>query len=269
MKVTFVTVCYRTPELIRSLLRGVEAARFAFPFEYILVNNAPGDGTRAMVEEHFPWVTYVDAPGNVGFGAGNNIAFRQAKGEYVMLVNPDLTVFPGEMEKLVAYADAHPEVGFVGPKLLNPNRSLQRTFTRLPGLMIPVYRRTPLGKSSFGKRAIAHFLMMEEDGSRELDVDVLFGAAILMRRRALDEIGHFDERFFMYFEDTDLCRRAWETGHKVRYAPVAEFVHYHQRESAVNKPWQAITNRVAREHIKSAVRYFMKYRGKPGPRQKG
>jgi hypothetical protein len=266
MKVTFVTVPYKTPELIRNLLHGVEAARFAFPFEYILVNNAPGDATRAMVEEHFPWATFVDAPYNVGFGAGNNIAFRQAKGEYIMLVNPDLTIFPGEMEKLIAYADAHPDVAFFGPRLLNPNRTLQRTFTRLPNIMIPVYRRTPLGKLPMGRRAIAHFLMMEEDGTRELDVDVLFGAAILIRRSALEDIGHFDERFFMYFEDTDLCRRAWEKGHKVRYAPVAEFVHYHQRESDVKKPWQALTNRVARIHIKSAVQYFWKYLGTPRPR---
>ncbi len=266
MRVSFVTVCYKTPELVRNLLRGVEAAKLGFDFEYLLVNNNPGDETKRLVEEHFPWVTYIDAPGNIGFGAGNNLAFRRATGDYVMLVNPDLTVFAGEMEKLLAYADAHPELGFIGPKLLNPNRSLQRTFTRLPTPLIPVYRRTVLGKLPFGRKAVDHYLMMDQDGSAPLDVDGLFGAAILIRRQALADVGHFDERFFMYFEDIDLCRRAWEKGWTVRYAPVAQFVHYHQRESDVKRPWQVLTNRVSREHIKSAVRYFLKYLGKPSPR---
>ena len=269
MKVTFVTVCYKTPELIRMLLQGVQDAKMSFEFEYILVNNNPGDATKAMVEENFPWVAYVDAPGNVGFGAGNNIAFRKATGDYVMLVNPDLTIFPGEMEKLLVYADDRTDVGFFGPKLLNPNRTLQRTFTRLPTPMIPLYRRTSLGKLPFGKKAVENYLMMDQDGTMALDVDGLFGAAILIRATALADVGHFDERFFMYFEDIDLCRRAWEKGWKVRYTPVAEFVHYHQRESDVKRPWQVLSNRTSREHIKSAWRYFVKYWGKAEPRKNG
>lgn len=267
MKVTFVTVCYKTPELIRMLLTGVEAAKFPFSFEYIVVNNNPGDEVRTLITEHFPWVIYKEAPGNVGFGAGNNIAFRIAKGEYVMLINPDLTIFAGEMEKLIAYADAHADIGFIGPKLLNPNKTLQRTFTRFPSPMIPVYRRTLLGKMSFGKKSVENYLMYDVDPSVSMDVDGLFGAAILIRANALADVGYFDERFFMYFEDIDLCRRAWEKGHRVHFAPVAEFVHYHQRESDVKRPWQILTNRISREHIKSAIRYFLKYFRRPSPRR--
>ncbi len=260
MKITFVTVCYRTPELIRMLLLGVQKANFSFSYEYILVNNDPSDGTRAMVEECFPWVTYIDAPGNVGFGAGNNIAFARAQGEYIMLMNPDLTVFPGEMEKLIAYADAHTDIGLCGPQLLNPNRTLQRTFTRFPTICIPLYRRTIFGKTTQGKKAIEFYFMQDVDATIAQPVHVLFGAAILIRATALKDIGFFDEQFFMYFEDTDLCRRAWEKGWKVFYAPIACFVHYHQRESDVKRFWQILTNRVSREHIKSAVKYFWKYR---------
>lgn len=265
-RITLITVCYRTPGLIRQLLKGVEEAKFSFPFEYILVDNAAGDGTGAMVREMFPWVKVIDAPGNIGFGAGNNIAFREAKGEYVMLVNPDLTIFSGEMEKLLAFADAHPDLGLIGPKLLNPDGSLQRSFHRFPGPLIPILRRTPLGRTSWGKRIIDRYLMKDVDATQTQDVDGLFGAAILIRRPALDAIGFFDERFFMYFEDVDLCRRAWEKGWRVCYAPVASFVHYHQRESEVKRVWHLFTNRVLREHIKSAVRYFWKYRGKRHPR---
>lgn len=265
-KVTFVTVAYKTPDLIRNLLSGVERARLSFPFEYILVNNAPEDGTSRMIRERFPWVTVIDAPGNVGFGAGNNLALRQAQGEYAMLFNPDLTVFSGEMEKLLAHADAHPELGIVGPRVVNPNRTIQRTFHRFHTPLIPLYRRTMLGRTPWGRRAISWFLMHETDETAVQDVDGIFGAAMLVRTNMLKKIGFFDERFFMYFEDVDLCRRAWERGWKVCYAPVAEFVHYHQRESDVRHWWQAFGNRLSRAHVTSAVQYFWKYRGKPLPR---
>ncbi|MCI0479654.1 glycosyltransferase family 2 protein [Candidatus Uhrbacteria bacterium] len=264
-KVSFVTVCYRTPNLVRQLLTGLEAASLTFPFEYFVVDNG-GDGTADMVRERFPWAIVLEGHGNVGFGAGNNRAFREAKGEYVMLVNPDLTVFPGEIERLVAFADAEPSAGLVGPRLVNPDRSVQRTFHRFPDSLIPLYRRTRLGRTPWGRRAVANYLMEDADPSVVRDVDGLFGAAILIRRSALDAIGHFDERFFMYFEDVDLCRRAWEAGWRVVYAPVAEFVHYHQRESEVKHLWGAPLNRLARAHIASGVKYFWKYRGKEHPR---
>jgi N-acetylglucosaminyl-diphospho-decaprenol L-rhamnosyltransferase len=265
-RITFVTVCFHTPGLIRQLLKGFEDAKLSFSFEYILVDNGVGDGTGEMVRERFPWVRVIDAPGNIGFGAGNNLAFREAKGDYVMLLNPDLTIFAGEIEKLLAFADANPDIGLIGPKLLNPDRSLQRSFHRFPTPFIPIYRRTFLGRLERGEKAIKAYLMEDADPNVTQDVDGLFGAAILIRRPALDQIGEFDERFFMYFEDVDLCRRAWENGWRVCYAPITEFVHYHQRESEVKHVWHVATNRVLREHIKSAFRYFLKYKGKKHPR---
>lgn len=266
MKISFITVCYKTPGLIRQLLKGFEAANVALPHEYFLVDNAAGDGTGDLVRERFPWVRLIEAPRNIGFGAGNNLAMREAQGEYVMLLNPDLTIFTNEIEKLVEFADAHPEYGIIGPRLLHPDRTQQRTFHRFPNAFIPLYRRTVLGRTPWGRREIERYLMLDADADKVQEVDGLFGAAILVRREVLDRIGLFDERFFMYFEDTDLCRRAWESGWRVCYAPVAEFVHYHQRESELKSVWQLFTNRTARFHIKSGVQYFLKYRGKEHPR---
>ena len=99
MKVSFITVFYRTPGLIRQLLKGVEAASPSFAYEFFLVDNASGDETIPMVRERFPWAITIASSVNGGFGAGNNLALSRAQGEYVMLLNPDLTVFPGEMEK--------------------------------------------------------------------------------------------------------------------------------------------------------------------------
>jgi len=260
-KVTFITVCYRTPGLIRLLLKGVEAAGLQFPFEYILVDNAPGDGTGAMVRERFPWVTVIDAPRNVGFGAGNNLAFKRMRGTYAMLTNPDLTVFPGEIEKLVKFLDDNHDVGFAGPALHNPDGSRQESCYRFPTPMIPVYRRTFLGSLPSGRRAIHHYLMRDALKDNEpTEVDALMGSAILMRRRTLDEIGMFDERYFMYMEEVDICRRAWMNHWRVAYVPSAKLVHYHQRESRIDRPWQILTHKPARAHIVSALYYFWKYR---------
>jgi GT2 family glycosyltransferase len=258
-KVSFVTVSYRTPHLIRVLLKGIEEAKFAFPFEYFLVDNGM-DGTVEMVRERFPWVTVIEPGRNLGFAAGNNLAFKEAQGEYVMLVNPDLTVFSGEVEKLIAFADEKNDVGIIGPLVENPNGTRQESCTRFPSVFMPVYRRTMLGKTSFGKRAIDSYLMRDLSHDAPHEVDAVYGAAMLIRKPVLDAVGHFDEQFFMYYEDVDLCRRVKNAGHRVMYAPVARFVHYLQRESLIRAPWEVFTNRLARAHIASGVKYFLKYR---------
>ncbi len=265
-KVSFITVCYRTPNMIRMLLRGFEKAGLAFPYEYILVNNAPGDGTSEMVRELFPWVTVIDSPGNVGYGVGNNLGLKAAQGEYVMIVNPDIVVFSGELEKLVAEADRKPEVGIFGPKLLNPNRTPQRSFYRFPDYLIPVYRRTPLGSLPWGKKAIDRYLMKDVEPSETIEVDWVLGGAQLIRRQVLDDLGGLDERYFMYFDDVDLCRSAWAKGWRVAYVPHAWLVHFHQRESDTGSVFGVLFNRTTRVHIASAVKYFWKYRGVPWPR---
>ncbi len=265
-KVTFITVCYRTPDMIRMLLRGFEQAALSFPYEYILVNNAPGDGTSQMVRELFPWVKVVDAPGNVGWSAGNNLALRQAGGEFVMIVNPDIIIFQGEMEKLLAEAERMPDAGIVGPRLLNTDRTVQRSFYRFPRFMTPVYRRTFLGRTSWGKRAMKHYLMLDTDENSTMEVDWLLGGAQLIRRSVLDHIGLFDERYFMYFDDVDICRSAWSKGWRVVYVPQAQFIHFHARESDSGSIWQSLKSRTTRAHIASAVKYFLKYRGQPLPR---
>lgn len=265
-KVTFVTVCFRTPGLIRMLLKGAEAAEFKFPNEYFLVNNAANDGTSQMVRERFPWVQVLDSPRNVGFGAGTNLAIKRARGAYIMLLNPDLTIFSGEIEKLVKFMDDHPDVAICGPVLLNPDGTRQDSCYRFPTPMYAFYRRTLLGKTPAGKRYVRHFLMRDVQlMDRPLEVDVLMGSAIMIRRTALEEIGLFDEKYFMYLEDMDICRRAWEKKWRVAYVPQAKLVHYHQRESRIDWPWHIITNRPARAHIISALYYFRKYWNKPNP----
>lgn len=264
MKVSFVTVCYKTPNLIRMLLRGVEKANFSFEYEYFLVDNG-GDGTADMVRDLFPWVNVIEPGKNLGFAAANNLAFREAKGEYVMLINPDLTIFQGQMEALIEHIESHPEVGAAGPWLMNPSGARQETCTRFPTPMIPLYNRTVLGRLPWGRRAIDLYHMRDVDHDTHHEADTVYGAAMLIRKKVLDEIGYFDERFFMYYEDVDLCRRIWRAKWKIHFVPSAKFVHYHQRESMIRAPWQLLTNRLTRTHIKSAIRYFAKVAREQAP----
>lgn len=265
-KVSFVTVNYRSAHLIRHLLQSIQDAAPAFDYEYFVVDCDGTDGLKEMVAEKFPWVTYVDAGGNLGFGRGNNLAFKQATGHYVALINPDVLLFAGELERWVEWMDASADVGISGPRTTNPDGTDQDNCYAFPSLMVPIYRRTVLGALPWAKRTLERYLLKSMDRERVQDVDWIMGSAMLIRRHVLEALEGFDDRFFMYFEDTDLCRRTWEAGHRVAYFPGARVVHYHKRESRLRSPLDIFTNRVAREHIKSAARYFLKHRGKPSPR---
>jgi len=266
-KVSFVTVNYKMPHFVRHLLQGVEDARLPFVFEYFLVDNASADGVLDMVGERFPWVKTAAMDSNAGFGAGNNRVLPEAKGEYVLLMNPDTVIFPGELEAWIEWMDAHPDVGASGPRILNPDGTDQNSVCRFPTLFTPIFRRTALGKTPWGKKALKKYLMEDMDRNLEQDVDWVQGSALCIRRSVLEQVGHFDEGFFMYFEDADLCRRVWKSGHRVAYVPKARIVHYHGRGSVIQWPWQVFTNRLTRAHISSGLKYFLKYRGEKNPRQ--
>ncbi len=234
--------------------------------EIIVVDNASGDGTPLMVAREFPGVRCIASSVNTGFGPGNNLGIREARGRYVLIMNPDVVVLDATLDTLVAYMDSHPDVGICGPQLVNPDGSIQYSCYRFPTPLVPIYRRTPLGRFSFAREAVDTYLMREWDHCDERDVDWLLGAAIIMRRDMFEKVGLFDEQFFLYFEDTDLCRRAWEAGYRVVYNPSVRLVHYHKRESA-GSVFKIFTNKVTRIHIQSWIKYLIKYRGKSLPRK--
>ena len=126
-KVTFITVNFRMREHIRNLLKGLEDAQVRFPYEYYMVDCSPEDGTTVMVNELYPWVKTIDPKANLGFGRGNNVAIKVSKGEYIMLTNPDLVIFPDQLEKLIEWMDKHPDVGIAAPRVLNPDGTDQET----------------------------------------------------------------------------------------------------------------------------------------------
>lgn len=254
-------------QLVRQTLRGIRRAAPKLNYEVIIIDNTPSCNLKEILND-FPEVRYEAMEKNIGFGSAMNVGIRQAHGKYILIFNPDIIAKPGSLEELKRFMDENEDVGIVGPKLLNPDGSLQHSCYRIPTFMIPAYRRTFLGRFNFGRRAVEEYLMIYDNHDDMMEVDSLIGAALFTRRSALDKVGLFDEQFFMYYEDNDLCRRFWEDGYKVVYYPQAQMVHYHRRISADGGLLQQLFSRFTWIQIASALKFFKKYRKSSNPRKK-
>lgn len=260
MDLSVIIVNYRMRGMLAQCLRGIERLHLSITHEVIVVDNASRDGSIEMVRERFPSVRLIANARNKGLAVANNLGIRAASGTYLLLLNPDIAVLDGSIEVLVHFLASHDDVGLVGPRLLNPDRTTQAACYRFPTPWIPIFRRTPFGRLPAARRKLRHYLMLDWDHRTNRPVDWVLGAAMLIKRRALDDVGLMDERFFLYFEDVDLCRRMWRANWKVLYVADAVMVHYHQRLSAEHPGFRGVFTRATRIHIASGIRYFLKYR---------
>jgi len=253
--ISVVVVNWNTRELLRRCLGSIYATVPPISFDVIVVDNASEDGSADMVAEQFPAAELIRSESNVGFSAGNNLGLRRASGRYVMLLNPDAELLPGAVREMVQFADAHPRVAVVGPKLLNADGSLQkngRTFTSL--------WREVLGLTKL-YRIWARFNRKADWGREDFDVpaqvDEVSGACMLVRKSVIDEVGLLDERFFMYYEEVDWCRRMKQARWEVHYLPSARIIHHW---SAGAKKTGLLGSRIA---FRSQYLYFRKHHGLP------
>jgi GT2 family glycosyltransferase len=228
-------------------------------YEVIVVDNNSDDLLGDILAWQNPEVRFIQTGANLGMGGGNNVGIKQAIGDYVVVMNPDTLAERDTFQKLFAYMEINKEVGVVGPMQLNPDQSIQDSCYRWHSFLTPLYRRTPVGKLTWAQRDIDNFLMKDFDHKSIREVDWLLGSFLFCRKSALDKIGYFDDLFFMYFEDTDLCRRFWQQGYKVVYNPEVKIIHNHVRQSAQIVWYKFFTNRTARWHIASWVKYFWKW----------
>ena len=266
MQLSIIIVNYNTGALTSACIESCLQQRLPRPTEVIVVDNNSTDNSVAFLRSDFPEVTVIDNPRNQGLAAGVNLALRAAKGKYCLLLNPDIIALPGSIMTLVDFISNHQDVGMLGGQLLSPNGSVQYSCFRFYKLSTIIYRRTILGRTRWGKREINRFLMRDFDRTQVRDVDWLMGSCLLLRTAAIAEVGGMDERFFLYFEDVDWCRRFWQAGWRVIYVPQARFSHFHQRASRRGTIGGPFTNWATREHIRSAIKYFSKYRGTRYPR---
>lgn len=254
---------YKTPSLLGHCIKSIYKNKPKIDFEIIVVDNASGDESVEIMEEDFFQVKLIANKQNLGFPKAVNQGIRKSKGKYILILNPDITALPSSIDKMFNFLEKNKSIAALAPKLINPNGSVQYScFSTFPTLQIVLYRRTPLGGSPRAKKTIDDFRMAAWDHSGGKEVAWVLGSCMMVRKEAIDQIGFMDERFFMYMEDVDWCRRFWESGWKVYYYPEAELVHYYQRSSATESGlFLALFNRQTRIHIKSALKYFLKYAG--------
>lgn len=259
MELSIVILSYKMKRLVRNCLRYLQENPPDLNFEIIVVDNNSGDDLEQLIKTDFPSVKFIQTGKNSGMGAGNNAGIKVARGEYILILNPDIYITGDSIKAMLQYLKNHQKIGLIAPKLLNPDHSLQYTCYRWHETLTPLYRRTGLQKIPFIKKKIDKFLMLDYDHQGIKDVDWVQGSCMMLPARIFKEVGLFDESFFMYFEDTDLCRRIWLAGYKVVYLGEVAVIHMHMRMSGGGL-WQIFTNKLTRSHIKSWGRYLWKYR---------
>ena len=231
-------------------------------------NSENKDSLKEALQQKYPQVVYVDAGGNVGFGKGNTAGFKTAEARYYFALNRD-TIIPENaktIERLITFMDQNKKIGCIGPKLLNMDGTLQYSCYRfdLPSILIKPLKQINFDKKyTWVKKHTDRLLMMDFDHSGTRPVDWVLGAAMIVRKEVVDQIGWFDERYFMYLEDADWCRRMWEAGWPVYYVHDITIKHRHARDSAkVPGIFKALfKNKLARIHFMSWVKYLIKWRG--------
>lgn len=265
MQLSIIIVNYNTGALTGACIES--CLRLALPpqTEIIVVDNNSSDNSVSFLRSDFPEVTVVDNSTNDGLAAGVNQALAVAKGEYYLLLNPDIIALPDSIPNLLKFMKEHHDVGVAGGQLLSPNGKIQYSCFRFYRFSTIMYRRTFLGKTKQGQAEINRFLMKDFDHQSVRDVDWLMGSCLLLRSQAVKDVGGMDPRFFLYFEDVDWSRRFWQAGWRVTYVPSARFSHFHQRAS--RRGSILLTNWATREHIRSAFKYFAKYRRVAYPRR--
>ncbi len=261
MDISIIIVNYRSKGKLANCLESIRCLDTSgLLVQTVVVENASGDDLHELRDKYN--FNLIESGRNLGMGGGNNLGISACLGRYILVSNPDISFSPDAVKKMYQYLESHPEAGLVAPKLINPDGSLQYSCFRFPKLLMPFARRTSLGK--FFSAYLDEYLMKDQEHDSTMAVDWVLGACFMVRRGGVGfEHGRlFDERYFMYFEDTDLGRRIKRAGQKVIYYPEAIVIHDHIRASA-QKPWYraVISDKIAREHIKSWLKYFWKWKG--------
>ena len=269
-RILVVTVNYRTPELaVRSLASLEPEHRHFAELRAAVVDNASGDGSVQRLRGAIAdggwggWARLVENPSNSGFGAGNNLVLRAALAEatppdYVLLLNPDAALYPGALATMVDFLAAHPEVGLAGPRTERGPGQTGATAFRFPGILNQLDEGLHFGPLT---RLLSRWRLAPPPRSEPHRTDWLSGGCVLIRRAVLEEVGLFDEGYFLYFEEVDLSLRAARAGWESWYVPSAGALHEAGAATGASDG-REIQRRMPRYWFESRRRYFLKNRGR-------
>lgn len=228
MDLSVVTVSYNTRELLRECLDSVVStlASAAVDYEVLVVDNASGDDSPTMVYEAFPEARLIANAENRGFAAASNQGIQESSGRCVLLLNPDTVVKPGALDLMRGALEAQSEVGAVGPKLLYPHGGLQHSAFTFPTLTMVFLDFFPLHHQLLDSGLNGRYPRRWYEGRDPFPIDHPLGAALMVKRSVVEEVGLLDERFYMYCEEVDWCMRIKKAGWTILCVPQAEVVHH-------------------------------------------
>jgi GT2 family glycosyltransferase len=261
VKLSIVILCWNDKKVINDCLASIFAGTHSTEFEVIVSDNGSTDGSPQFIRDTFPRVQVIENRANLRFSKGNNVGIQATTGEYCLILNPDTIIQDGSLDRLIAFADAHPEAGGFGCRILNPDGTYQRSARPFP----TIWRCwiSALGLAGLGRFTEVftadEYLRWKGDTVR--DIDWQSGCCLLVRSKLLKQLEGFDDRFQYYYEDVDLCHRIWDAGYQILFTPGATVTHL-GGQSTSNRfpiPFELDKHR-------NRYRYFYKYFGESGAR---
>lgn len=257
--ISVVIVTWNVAEVISSCLQSVNAALQGIASEIIVVDNDSSDDTVAIIRNQFPRVELIHESRNWGYGKGNNIGISRSRGDYVLILNPDTLVTPSALQTMLARMQSSETIGFVGPQILNKDGSFQAACRRtIPTPQSAFFQLTGLSMLFPRHPAIARYQMGGLDPDQSIEVEAISGSCMLLRRIAIGT--GFDERYFMYAEDLDMCLEIRKKGYRGFYDASALITHLHRHSSRKAK------YRMRVHFYYSAYLFFKKHYGQRLPR---
>lgn len=263
MKLSAIIVNHNQKYFPRMCIEALKKGGLPAEHELIVVDNASKDESLPYLEKmaEKKEIKLVKSGRNLGYGKGNNLGVKEAEGEFLLILNPDVFVQEGAVEKMVEYLAGHEEIGILGPKIIYHNGRVQESCRRFMTFTDLVIKRTFLRKLPRFKERLRKYVMEDFDHEKIQEVDLLVGACFLMRKSTFKRLGGFDKRYFLFMEDFDLCQKAHKEGLKVVYYPPAVVTHFHKRLSDGSLV-RLFFRPVFWHHVVSSIKYFWRWRGK-------
>jgi GT2 family glycosyltransferase len=260
MNLSIIIHNYNTKNFLKQCLAQLLKMPIGVDYEIIVIDSNSHDGSVEMMKQFYPSIKLIASSENLGFQKGNNAGIKEAVGKYLLILNTDL-VFIDEnaTKKMFDYLEENKNVALLGPQLLNPDKTVQRSVMRFHKWYTPFCRRTFISQTSWGQKELERFEMDDLDQHKNSDVDWVFGGCMMVRRSAIDIVGMMNEDLFLYFGDTDWAREFWRNGWQVHYLSEAKVVHMHRRESADASVLKYIFAPAVRAHILDWIVYLKKW----------
>lgn len=231
MNISIVVVNWNVKDYLRRCLTSIYKFTKDLEFEVFVVDNNSSDGSQVMVREDFPQVRLIVSPENLGFARGNNLALESCRGRYIIILNPDTELVDNGFKEMALFMEANPSVSVLAPRLIYPDGSLQRSCRNLPTVLMDFWESLYLNEAFPRSNVFNRYLMGMWEHNCPREVDQPYGACLMIRDEVLKKIGFFDGRFFMYYDEVDLCYRIKMAGGRIYYLPRIEVIHHSNKSS--------------------------------------